>query len=808
MQRISGLQLEWGWLDIPTVNLTKAGFAIISSVSGETSKNDHSSSSFVIPPTSTSGTRYLLLKYNSLTGNDAYRELSGATVTINAVHNRYQGTVENGQLSGKSLDKEFDPSAVTYGNFGDVSSGLRIGDFFTGSAEITGAINSTYVKNLLKYGYAITARKGTGTTQIYTNVSMSVELGDYVYQKITNTLVNGYAADKYTLNKTQPATFTVSLSPSVSSNLYLDLPAITSVKFRYRAKSASTYTEKNCGTTLSYEMPGNLMPTGEMEYQWVVADSLGHTETSEWISVKTESNAFYSSSPTGNVFINRYKDAFFSYSTYPGVSVTKFRYRKSGASSYTEVSVNDALKGYTLPANTIKDGAEYEYLWVGVDQYNISYTYGWFEFNTIDATSSAETIFPVSSLVDSDEAITFRWNHIISTGSAQTKAELQKSNDGNTWSSLLTITGAATNAELPSGTFTSGAWYWRVRTYNADNSPGSWSDPAQFIAIASPSTPIISVQDNSPKPTITWQVSEQAAYEVILDGIPSKYYGTEKIWTSQAYLSDGQHSICVRAQNSYGRWSAIGEVIITVVNSPGEPITLSADGGKLWWGSTEAYDHYLIYRDMKIIAQTQEMYYVDNTGNGAVSYQVRGCYADSNNYGLSNAENVEIKSEYYIFYDMEFKSALEVRHCGLRNQQVTRNNERDISFIHIPGREYPAVERSEFRDENMNGAAVFFFADEAERFNALSGRLVCIKTPDGKSYIGILNGIEITPTGLRYDCVFKLTSVSAELRYAEVNLATFDIDPETGSLIMTSSDNYGGPEFSINAVGDLEVNYD
>ena len=38
-----------------------------------------------------------------------------------------------------------------------------------------------------------------------------------------------------------------------------------------------------------------------------------------------------------------------------------------------------------------------------------------------------------------------------------------------------------------------------------------------------------------------------------------------------------------------------------------------------------------------------------------------------------------------------------------------------------------------------------------------------------------------------------------------VNLPAFDIDLETGSLIMTTSDSYAGPGFAINRLGDLEV---
>ena len=122
-----------------------------------------------------------------------------------------------------------------------------------------------------------------------------------------------------------------------------------------------------------------------------------------------------------------------------------------------------------MPAGTITDGANYEYCWVATDQFGVQWVSDWYTFNTIDATSTAEAASPVSALIDGDDDNIFTWRHIISTGSAQTKAELQKKTEDGDWESLVTVTGPETSTIIPGNSFTSGSWYWRVRTYNADS---------------------------------------------------------------------------------------------------------------------------------------------------------------------------------------------------------------------------------------------------------------------------------------------------------------------------------------------------
>lgn len=776
-----------------TVNLTRAGFAIISSEPGMEEFNDHTSGSVYLTDNN-DGNKFLLVKFAGISGNDKYREILSSKVTLNGSSGAAAG---KGLLHYRMLIKSFQPENVTYKSFGPSGFAGSTNIWFPTATEI--ALSENQTKQLIQHGIGFDSRndhKITLSTSVNANITLS---DDYVYHKIKSVSPLSNA----TLSRQQPNTFSVETQPNTS--YYIDLPAISSVKFRYREKSAASYNEVDNGTALSYEMPGNLMPNGEMEFQWAVTDILGHTETSVWTTVKTQNQPLISTSPTGNVFINRFKDAFFGYTAAPGVVVNTFQYRKIGETNWIKKAVDHTKNGLTLPAGTITEGAQFEYGWVMADRYGVAWEQNGYKFYTTDAISSCQIVEPLRTIVDSDKKAVFRWRHIISTGSDQTKAELQSSRDGSTWAALGTVEGAETELEFVEKTFTSGTWYWRARTYNADDVAGEWSETAQFIAIGSPTTPAITVLDYSPRPEIRWETSEQTAYEIGLDGISETFYGSEKNWKSRAYLADGEHRITVRSQNQYGRWSEPGEAIINVLNNTGPGIILSAAGKTLAWDTAGAYDRYQVYRDLKLIAETRERFYTDPVANGTATYQVRGCYDNSDHYGLSNAVETETQREYHEIYNMETGVTMTIQHCGLRNQPVSRSSTRDISMVHVPGYEHPVVERGEYRDVNLNGAAVFFDREEAADFEAMSGCLVCFMTPEGINYTGVLNSVETTPMGLRTDCTFQLTKTDGEAVEQTVNLPDFDIDVETGSLIMTTSDSYAGPGFSINRLGDLEV---
>lgn len=367
----------------------------------------------------------------------------------------------------------------------------------------------------------------------------------------------------------------------------------------------------------------------------------------------------------------------------------------------------------------------------------------WLTIKLEDATPVAVPTSPVGEPVNKDDAIVFHWNHVISTGSAQTKADLQRSTDGKTWSALATVTGAATIYTAPANTFASGTNFWRVRTYNADGIAGEWSAQAEFICIGAPDAPVVTIAADSPRPAVAWQVDGQLAYQVELAGQPvsSVYYGTEKTWTCPTYLQDGAYTVRVRVQNEYGLWSPWGETALQVVNVPGAAIALTVDAddaARLTWQTTGSYDFFLIYRDGRLIGRTTERSFTDAASIGAVRYQVRGCYGSSANYGLSPEIAATVAVQYVTLSDMDTGAILPLPYSESAHRTTSRTRKQEIQAVQLAGRAYPVIERSEHMAQSISVACAFYTQEDCAALEEMLGHLVTVRTPEGRMITGCL----------------------------------------------------------------------
>lgn len=465
-------------------------------------------------------------------------------------------------------------------------------------------------------------------------------------------------------------------------------------------------------------------------------------------------------SPSAGAFVNRAQKNTFTWDAEDDTDLTQvcfaevkqtaavFEWRVKNASTSKTISVSGATTACTVPANTFPSGTLEWRVKVTANS-GTTTTSAWQEITTTDVTPTAKPVSPSGIVIDATIVNRFSWKHIISTGTPQSKADLQWSADGTTWNTLATVTGENQYYDVPANKFTSGTKYWRVRTYNTDGTPSEWSDKAEFIAINAPSAPSIVIQSTGPRPRITWQTTEQEAYQLTLsNGYASgTVYGTEKAWRSPVYLADGSYTIRVRVQNKYGMWSEWSAAALPVSHTEGEAITLSVDASHeaaLTWRTAGSYDFYLIERDGIAIARTTQKQYVDHTSIGSVTYRVRGCYADSDNYGVSNSATAEILPETNMICDLETGVWLEMRLSETQLRTNRASFSAGVSTVHLAGLAYPVEERSEQRDRAISVACAYPHSQRAAALalEALVGRLVCLKDHYGNMAIGTLPSLE------------------------------------------------------------------
>lgn len=465
-------------------------------------------------------------------------------------------------------------------------------------------------------------------------------------------------------------------------------------------------------------------------------------------------------SPSAGAFVNRAQKNTFTWDTEDDTDPTQvcfaevkqtsavFEWRVKNASTSKTISVSGTTTACTVPANTFPSGIIEWRVKVTANS-GTTTTSAWQEITTTDVTPTAKPVSPSGIVIDATIVNRFSWQHIISTGTPQSKADLQWSADGTTWNTLATVTGENQYYDVPANKFTSGTKYWRVRTYNTDGTASAWSDKAEFIAINAPSAPSIVIQSTGPRPRITWQTTEQEAYQLTLsNGYASgTVYGTEKAWRSPVYLADGSYTVRVRVQNKYGMWSEWSAAALPVSHTEGEVITLSAGASHeaaLTWQTAGSYDFYLIERDGVAIGRTAQKQYIDHTSIGSVTYRVRGCYDESDNYGVSNSDTVEILPETNMICDLETGVWLEMRLSETQLRTNRTSFSAGVSTVHLAGLAYPVEERSEQRDRALSVACAWPHAQRAAALalEALVGRLVCIKDRYGNMAIGSLPSLE------------------------------------------------------------------
>lgn len=485
-------------------------------------------------------------------------------------------------------------------------------------------------------------------------------------------------------------------------------------------------------------------------------------------------------SPSAGAFVNRTQKNTFTWDAEDDTDPTQvcfaeikqtsavFEWRVKNASASKTISVSGATTACTVPANTFPSGTIEWRVKVTANS-GTTTTSAWQEITTTDVTPTAKPVSPSGIVIDATIANRFSWQHIISTGTPQSKADLQWSADGTTWNTLATVTGKNQYYDVPANKFTSGTKYWRVRTYNTDGTPSEWSEKAEFIAINAPSAPSIVIQSTGPRPRITWQTSEQEAYQLTLSSgyASGTVYGTEKAWRSPVYLADGSYTVRVRVQNQYGMWSEWSAAALPISHTEGEAITLSVDASHeaaLTWQTAGSYDFYLIERDNVAIARTAQKEYIDHTSINSVTYRVRGCYADSDNYGLSNTVTAEILPDTAMICDLESGTwqRLPLSETILRTNRISRAA--TISTVHLSGLAYPVAERTEFRDRTMQISCAFTAKNRAAALalEALVGRLVCAKTTQGDMVTGYLAALEKNADAIMSRYSFELQNIHRE----------------------------------------------
>lgn len=350
-------------------------------------------------------------------------------------------------------------------------------------------------------------------------------------------------------------------------------------------------------------------------------------------------------------FIDEKKDTLFSWDwetdalggpeVFTQASAT-LSWRNGDSGEITEIQINSNTLSYSVPANTFPETESLQVMISVTFAQGYTAVSEWATFTTIDVQPSVETIYPKSVYIDGSIINEFRWKYIVSTGSLQYSATLQYStNNGGSWEQLGSVIGSDTFYNVPADTLPAGTVLWRVQATNSDGDPSEWSTPETIVVRNAPPPPTVTVNGDSPRPTVEWQAADQQAYQIKAGNYDSgELYGTDKSFKIPVYLPDGTIQIQVRIQNSFGLWSDWVSTNVLIKNNSIGTITLQANPKthniRLAWETVGIVSStmYYIYRDGELIGKTNNTSFLDQLAYGKHTYQVRGAIGDY--YAMSN----------------------------------------------------------------------------------------------------------------------------------------------------------------------------
>lgn len=440
-------------------------------------------------------------------------------------------------------------------------------------------------------------------------------------------------------------------------------------------------------------------------------------------------------------------------------------WRNGDTGEIQSIQIDTGSASYIVPANTFPQTDNL--------QIRVTVTFNgdfisqseWVTLTTIDTKPAVEIVYPNSIFIDGSVINEFRWKYIVSTGSLQYSATLQYStNNGESWEQLGSVIGSDTFYNVPADTLPAGTVLWRVQATNSDGDPSEWSTPETIVVRNAPPPPTVTVNGDSPRPTVEWQAADQQAYQIKAGNYDSgELYGTDKSFKIPVYLPDGTIQIQVRIQNSFGLWSDWVSTNVLIKNNSIGTITLQANPKthniRLAWETVGIVSStmYYIYRDGELIGKTNNTSFLDQLAYGKHTYQVRGAIGDY--YAMSNEAYARllIKTACIAEYGVWDWMDLQIRKGSIPNLATQYGG--NITFQHFAGRELPVAEIGDELDITWNFSFSALAKETAEKMQKFFRKLVVYKDPRDGVCIGILNSQQMSSNRYSWDFSFAMRAV-------------------------------------------------
>ena len=442
------------------------------------------------------------------------------------------------------------------------------------------------------------------------------------------------------------------------------------------------------------------------------------------------------------------------------------QWRNGTSGTIHSIAISGDVTEYTMPANTLPQSQEIQWR-VLAETVEGSAESSWRSLQTEDSYPTVKGISPAGIYVDGTDVVRFVWEYASDTGAPQKRYDLQYKTNTSDWIDLRSETSADAFSDVPAGVLPAGAIQWRVRGYNQDDIASAWSDPLSAIVISAPASPTVTVTSVSPRPTVSWTAIDQQAYQVRFGTYDTgTLFGTTKTMKSPVFLPDGRTSVYVRVMNLYGFWSPWGTASLTVANIPSETaLNLNVSGTQdavLSWTEDTNAAGYHIYRNGEKIAETNQTTYTDRYSIGQTSYFVRAIYSGNDYYTDSKTVAVTLSTDCPIITATD-GDWVRLEHTTTALPTVQISSTQAVGMMTYNGTDYPVPELSPHRTRTYILNAAFKDVSEALRFEALIGRVCCLKDQYGNRIVGMISNVTRAHSRFYTVCTATLNEIGGEV---------------------------------------------
>lgn len=455
----------------------------------------------------------------------------------------------------------------------------------------------------------------------------------------------------------------------------------------------------------------------------------------------------------------------------------KFRWRKQGESSYQEYEVVSADTSYIVPADTFTaDIIEWQVQVQSADGV-WSNAQEWLTLTTADSFSTAICESPVNEFLDSGVENIFTWRHVIETGTAQTKAELQYSADDTSWFLFATAEGSGTSITIMPDILPGGKLSWRVRTYNSDGVVGAWSAPAAIVVQGAPPAPLIAEITNCARPVVWWQSLGQVAYQVAIKREEKtvvdtgECYGTNKSYKTDVFMQDGTYTVQVRIKSSSGMWSkwASRELAISTEKpiQPKASYSVAENGVSVHVENFENYTALYLLRNGIPVGKLINGEFTDYAATSEQQYCVRGIGA-SESFADSVLTTVKwsIKSGAKISSVDNLKAPFQLRFKALEPVRLADDINIKGTEINYIGRESPVYVFSPYTERQFSISYTFTSTSDWQQMYELANarKVVLYRDSFGNKAYCVIQSISRNQYRIRMDFTARLLVVDYDER--------------------------------------------